>query len=207
MLLRVERLTAKNSQRKIEHHSKHPAMKFATLIFTFVVVVVCNAQPVKTLTPFNKGAIGLSVGHYSFDPGLMANVTTPYFFNNKFALRVAGGLRWSEYYLAETHESAYYSSMQAGVLYFITQEDRVRVYSEVGFNIVFPNAVFSDKEKVTGMQGLLGLDFFTFSREEFGMVYFVEVGYSINTAKAEKLEGQPSYANGLMAVTGFRLHF
>ena len=179
----------------------------ATLIFTLVVVVVCNAQPVTTLTPFNKGAIGLAVGHYSFDPGIMANVTTPYFFNNKFALRVAGGVRWSEYYLAETNNSTYYSSMQAGVLYYIAQEDQVRVYTELGFNIVFPNAVFSDKEKVTGMHGLLGLDFFTYSRGEFGMVYFIEAGYSANPAKAEKLEGQPTYTNGLMAVTGLRFHF
>ena len=178
-----------------------------TLIFTFVVVVVCNAQPVTTLTPFNKCALGLSVGHYSFDPGIMANVTTPYFLNNKFAFRIAGGIRWSEYYLAETDKSAYYSSMQAGVLYFVTREDRVRVYSEFGFNIVFPNAAFSDKEKVTGMHGLLGLDFFTYSRGEFGIVYFVEVGYSGNPAKAEKLEGQPTYTKGLMAATGFRFHF
>ena len=177
-----------------------------TLILTFVVVVVCTAQPVKTMTPFNKGSIGLSVGHYSFDPGIMASVTTPFFLNNKFALRIAGGIRWSEYYLAETNKSAYYSSMQAGVLYFITQEDRVRVYSELGFNIVFPNAAFSDKEKVTGMHGVLGLDFFTYSRANFGLVYFVEMGYSANPAKAEKLEGQPSYAKGLMAVTGFRFH-
>jgi len=177
-----------------------------TLILTFIVVAVCNAQPVTTLTPFNKCALGISVGHYSFDPGIMANITTPYFLNHKFALRVGGGIRWSEYYLAETDKSAYYSSMQAGLLYFITQEDRVRVYSELGFNVVFPNAVFSDKEKVTGMHGLIGLDFFTFSRGNFGLVYFVEVGYSVNPAKAEKLEGQPGYANGLMAITGFRFH-
>ena len=75
-----------------------------TLILTFAVVVVCTAQPVKTMTPFNKGSIGLSVGHYSFDPGIMANVTTPFFLNNKFALRIAGGIRWSEYYLAETEQ-------------------------------------------------------------------------------------------------------
>ncbi|HET6544601.1 MAG TPA: hypothetical protein VFG46_29150 [Chryseolinea sp.] len=177
-----------------------------TLILTLVAVVVCTAQPVKTMIPFNKGSIGLSVGHYSFDPGIMASVTTPFFLNNKFALRIAGGIRWSEYYLAETNKSAYYSSMQAGVLYFITQEDRVRVYSELGFNIVFPNAVFSDKKKMTGVQGLVGLDFFTYSRENFGLVYFVEMGYSVNPATAEKLEGQPNYANGLMAVTGFRFH-
>jgi len=177
-----------------------------TLILTLVAVVVCNAQPVKTMTPFNKGSIGLSVGHYSFDPGIIASITTPYFLNNKFALRIAGGIRWSEYYLAETDKWAYYSSMQAGLLYFITLEDRVRVYSELGFNVVFPNAVFSDKEKVTGMHGLIGLDFFIFSRENFGLVYFVEVGYSANPAEAEKLEGQPDYANGLMAITGFRFH-
>jgi hypothetical protein len=177
-----------------------------TLILTFAVVVVGTAQPVKTMTPFNKGSIGLSVGHYSFDPGIMANVTTPFFLNNKFALRIAGGIRWSEYYLAETNKSAYYSSMQAGVLYHITLEDRVRVYSELGFNIVFPNAVFSDKKKVTGVHGVLGLDFFTYSRGNFGLVYFVELGYSVNPAIAEKLEGQPTYANGLMAVTGFRFH-
>ena len=177
-----------------------------TLILTFAVVVVCTAQPVKTMTPFNKGSIGLSVGHYSFDPGIMASVTTPFFLNNKFALRIAGGLRWSEYYLAETNKSAYYSSMQTGVLYFITQEDRVRVYSEVGFNIVFPNAVFSEKKKVTGMHGSIGLDFFTYSRGNFGLVYFVKLGYSVNPAQAEKLEAQPHYAYGLMAVTGFRFH-
>jgi len=177
-----------------------------TLILTLVAVVVCNAQPVKTMTPFNKGSIGISAGHYSFDPGIMAIVTTPFFLSNKFALRIAGGVRWSEYYLAETNKSAYFSSMQAGLLYFITQEDRVRVYSEVGFNIVFPNAVFSDKEKVTGMHGLIGLDFFIFSTGNFGLVYFVEAGYSANPAEAEKLEGQPAYANGPMAVTGFRFH-
>ena len=177
-----------------------------TLILIFAVVVVGTAQPVKTMEPFNKGSIGLSVGHYSFDPGIMASGTTPFFLNSKFALRIAGGIRWSEYYLAETNKSAYYSSMQTGVLYFITQEDRVRVYSELGFNILFPNAVFSDKKKVTGMHGVLGLDFFTYSRGNFGLVYFVEVGYSVNPAKAEKLEGQPHYANGLMAVTGFRFH-
>ena len=96
--------------------------------------------------------------------------------------------------------------MQVGMLYFITQEDRVRVYSELGFNIVFPNAVFSDKERVTGMHGVLGLDFFIYSRGNFGLVYFVEIGYSVNSAQAEKLEGQPHYANGPMAVTGFRFH-
>ena len=95
--------------------------------------------------------------------------------------------------------------MQTGVLYFITQEDRVRIYSELGFNILFPNAAFSDKKKITGMHGVIDLDSFTFSRGNFGLVYFVEVGYSVNPAKAEKLEGSLTMQTGqwLLRDSGF----
>jgi hypothetical protein len=177
------------------------------IAFAFAVLLStgCIAQQIKPT--FNQFALGISAGQYYNDPGIMVNITTPYSNNGRWAARFTGGIRWFENYLLKKNIASNYSSLQAGVVCFITQEDRLRVYCETGFNILFPNLTFSAEKRILGVYGSLGLDFFVYEHDGLGIAYFFDGSMSLNPAKAYKLEGQSRYAYGFSPVMGFRFHF
>jgi hypothetical protein len=169
---------------------------------SFAVAVQGFVYAQGTEPHFNNFSLGFSAGHYKSDLGLMVSITIPS--SAKLAARFSGGVRWSENYFVEKGEHAPYTSLQAGMVWPITIQERVRVYGETGLNILFPHRAFSTKKNVPGAYGAMGLDFSIFSGTRYGIIYFFESGITLNPARAERLEEQPKYSNGFTAATGFR---
>ena len=168
----------------------------------FAIIIQGFVYAQETGPRFNNFSFGFSAGHYRSDLGLMVSITIPS--SAKLAARFSGGVRWSENYFVEKGEHAPYTSLQAGMVWPITIQERVRLYSETGLNILFPHHAFSTKKSTPGAYGTIGLDFSIFSGTHYGIIYFFESGITLNSAKAERLDGQPKYSNGVTTLTGFR---
>lgn len=186
-----------------------PMRCWRTLTAIFLIATadakISDAQDSVSL-PVSRFSIGMSVGHYHSDLGLMLTVTSPYFMN-RVATRISGGFLWSDLYFVEKSRLRRYSGLQTGLIFRITDQQRVRVYAEAGLSALFPNRTFSDKKAVSMFYGLSGLEFYFRRNWPLRIIYFIEVGVIANTNKAEKLEGQPGYCDGIMGRSGFRFQW
>lgn len=170
----------------------------STLAF-FFLLFTAGAQD----TPLNSGmGFGLQLNQYQRDFGAGLNVTSPYFANDRIALRLRGNVLFHEHPKnAETTWTAY-SNASLGVIGVVGYVGNIRLYSEGGVIGLFPSATFSSESSHFGGYGLFGFEFFFNNRGN----YFIEIGGVGTGAKADKLPDKPLFSNGLVIGTGFRFH-
>ncbi|MEA3317871.1 MAG: hypothetical protein U9R54_07930 [Bacteroidota bacterium] len=149
---------------------------------------------------------GFSIKQYQNDFGLGLNVTTPYFWNNRMAVRLKTSYLWYEHIPLNDTEYVWsgYQNIQFGLIGIGGMiGTSIRLYGEGGIVGIFPNSAFSDKDFVFGGYGLFGFEFYTYEKDIRTPSYYIEIG-SIGSASADKLQANPVYSNGLTISAGIR---
>ncbi len=170
------------------------------------IVIVLLALQSQAQESFNKNfGIGGQVGQIQHDFGIGLNVTTPYFANNKTAVRLKGNLVWNEHLNSNTETTwSPYSNFSLGFVQAVGELNNfVRIYGEGGAIFLFPSTEFSTKSIQFGGYGLFGFEFFF----DEHMNYFFEAGGVGTGAKADKIAENPIYSNGFLINVGVRTQF
>ena len=177
-------------------------MKKAVLI-SIILVSAFGFGHAQENTRANGFGFGMHLAQYQRDFGLGLNVTSPYFINDRTALRLRANMAWNEH-LDTSNEMTWskYSSMSIGFTNIAGQiADRIRIYGEGGIQLLFPSDLISTSNLEMGGYGLFGFEFFMSDHHN----YFIELGGLGIGAKADKLATKPIYSNGFVMNVGFRL--
>lgn len=180
----------------------------AVLFFTCLLFAQ-HAFPQTDATPApetSKPAIGISGGHYRYDPGVALEFTTRAIFQHHLSMRVKAGMLWLEDYKAIHDQWAPYYSFSAGVVYNGQVFDRARFFAELGVIGITPNPKFSDSGFVEGLYQFNGLEITLLQRKRSTTCLFFGVGPAFINAFAEKIEGRPRYGRGLHYINGLRVY-
>lgn len=181
-----------------------PAVLFLTcLLLAPQAVAQTDATPAPETS---KPAIGLSGGHYRYDPGVALEFTTRAILQNHMSMRVKAGMLWLEDYKAIHDQWVPYYSFSAGVVYNGQLFDRARFFAELGVIGIAPNPKFSDSGFVEGLYQFNGLEITLLQRKGSTTCLFFGVGPAFVNAFAEKIEGRPRYGRGLHFINGLRVY-
>lgn len=177
--------------------------KIAILIIVFSGVTMAAIAQDQNLS--KKMGFGFQLGQYQRDFNLGVNITSPYFMNERLAIRVKANYLWNEH--PDTNAEMTwtpYSNVSVGVLSMAKEIGGfLRLYGEGGVLFLFPSAEFSSENVNVGGYGLFGFEFFMDPHTN----YFIEIGGSGSGAVADKIPGKPIYSNGLLINVGFRFQF
>lgn len=177
-------------------------MKQLVILITMILL----AFQMQAQESLNKNfGIGGQVGQHQRDFGIGLNMTSPYFANEKMAIRLKGNLIWNEHMNSNSETTwSPYSNFSLGFVQSVGEiNDFVRIYGEGGAIWLFPSSQFSSKSIQFGGYGLFGFEFF-FDKH---FNYFLEAGGVGTGAKADKIEGNPIYSNGFLINVGIRAQF
>lgn len=173
---------------------------------SLAIGIAIFAIQIQAQTGLNKNfGFGGQVGQHQNDFGIGLNVTSPYFANNKTAIRLKGNLVWNEH-PDRNFEATWtsYSNLSLGFVQVVGEiQDFVRVYGESGAIFLFPSTEFSSESIQFGGYGQFGFEFF-FDKH---MNYFLEAGGVGTGARADKIAGKPIYSNGFVINVGVRTQF
>lgn len=149
--------------------------------------------------------IGGQVGQIQRDFGIGLHVTSPYFANQKMAVRLRGNVAWNQHATGELGTTwTPYSNLSFGFLQAVGEMgDFVRVYGEGGAIFLFPAQEFSSNAVQFGGYGLFGFEF----HFDAHMNYFLEAGGVGTGARADEVTGEPIYSNGFLMNVGVRVQF
>lgn len=169
----------------------------STFAFFFFLLTTAIAQE----TPLNNGlGFGFQLNQYQRDFGAGLNLTTPYFANERVAVRLRGNVLFHEHLEDASTTWTPYANASVGVIGVVGYVGDIRLYSEGGLIGLFPSDAFSSEGSHFGGYGLFGFEFFFNNRGN----YFIEIGGVGTGAKADKVPGKPVFSNGLVIGTGFR---
>ncbi|HEY0656271.1 MAG TPA: hypothetical protein VGD65_24220 [Chryseosolibacter sp.] len=174
--------------------------------FTFIPDTLGQSTTIGTASRKGAVSIGISAGHYDYDPAIGLEVTSPGILNN-FRFRLKVNHNWSERYQAASGHWANFNSYWCAFIYNTDAVDRTRIFLESGAYLIQPNKVFSSAKMHTGCFAAIGVEFFVApnTRERFS--YFFSGGFAAINARADKLEGRPHYGHGFIFTNGFRYFF
>lgn len=155
-------------------------------------------------TPVGNGAsAGVQLNEYQQDFGMGAHLTSPWFANQKIAVRSRNNVLFHEHLQdGETTWTPYLNATLGVAGKTGSIGDFIRLYGEGGVVGLFPNKIFSSKAFEFGGYGLFGFEFYMNPDAN----YFIEIGAVGTGAKANRISGSPIYSNGLTISTGFHCH-
>jgi hypothetical protein len=177
----------------------------------FALASVCYSQTKTESTQdvnvaASRPSVGFHLNQFQNDFGLGLDLTSPYFFKHRIALRASANWQWLQSISPTTmvNDWASYQAFKVGVTGFRTSiTTGLYIYSEGGVVLVLPDQIFSDESSVMGGYGLFGFEFF--ANKSF--CYYLEMGGMGLGEVAEKALYKPIYSNGFTASVGFRIHF
>ena len=150
----------------------------------------------------NNLEIGLNLSQYQQDFGLGLHLISPYFFNEKVAIKAGVNLQWFENFNGTKTTWTTYQNFQLGIRGRSTIViDKIFIYGEGGVLTILPNSDFSSQGSVFGGYGLFGFEF----KPTPKFAYFIELGGVGTGATADKIAGEPIYSNGFLTNVGFRI--
>ncbi len=152
----------------------------------------------------NTPGVGIAINQFQRDFGIGLNLVSPYFANNKVAIRAGANLQWLQHIKDNETTWSPYGSFQLGIRgRQPIIEDKIYLYGEGGSTVLLPNSNFSTEKTHWGGYGLFGFEFWATGK--FG--YYAELGAMGTGAKADKLPAAPIYANGFTSSVGCRINF
>lgn len=155
----------------------------------------------------NNGlALGFHLNQHQNDFGLGVNVTSPYFLENRLAVRLRGDMNWHQHINVSSNNTTWspyfnFSLGFIGVGGYIGEH--IRLYGEGGVIALLPSDDFSNESSHIGGYGLFGFEFFMSPNRN----YFIELGGMGVGATADKIPGEPIYSNGFLTNVGYRYQF
>ena len=179
-----------------------------TILFCSILFSVdCLAQPQSTEDPRRQCSFAITASRFGNDDGLGVEFGTPSLFANRLSLRMKANTVWLGSYKAATNQWARYQSVGASLVYNVAMIERSMFYTELGTQVIFPDVKFSNESHVPAWYFLTGLDLFFKINSHVKFTYFFAGGVITSDAHAEKLEGNPHYANGFLFSNGLRVYF
>ena len=179
------------------------AILFCAIIFS----VTCLAQPQSIDDPRKQCSFSITAGRFGSDDGLGVEFGTPSLFANRLSLRMKANTVWLESHKDATSQRARYQAVGASLVYNVAMVKRSMFYTELGSQVIFPNAEFSNESRVPAWYILTGLDVFFKLTSHVKFTYFFAGGVISSGAHAEKIEGSPHYADGFLFSNGLRVYF
>ncbi len=178
-------------------------MKITLITVLITISLSVDAQDEQKMNS-NLG-MGFHLIQNQRDFGLGINLTSPYFANNKIAIRARGNFMWYEH-LDNNGTTTWtpYSNLSIGIIGVGGEIGNfARLYGEGGLLVLLPSGDFSSESTDIGGYGLFGFEFFMNSSSN----YFIEIGGVGTGATADKIPDNPIYSNGLMISVGYRYTF
>ncbi|HEX8040549.1 MAG TPA: hypothetical protein VF490_15425 [Chryseosolibacter sp.] len=148
-----------------------------------------------------------ALAHYGYDPALGFEITFRPIIRNQFAFRLRGNIQMMEAYKAADDQWVAYQSFGIGMVYRVDVSETARFYAELGGFALLPDRRFTSKKFLQGIYQLNGLEIYFSKKQTRNLAFFIALGPSLINARAEKVEGQPRYGNGLIYMNGVRLYF
>src|SRR6056297_3254991 len=146
-------------------------------------------------------SMGMQVGQIQQDFRTGLNLTSPYFANNRVAVRMRGNLAYHQHSDGEHETWTPYFGATIGMVGVAGEIlGAMRCYGEGGIIGLIPNPDFSNEEFVTGGYGIFGFEFCF----DGPVSYFTEIGGAGTGASADLVPGEPIYSNGLIINAGVR---
>ena len=169
---------------------------------TFILFLCLSSTSTIAQMASNKLGVGFRISQIQNDFGIGLDFISPYFANAKVAIRVGGSFQWLEHLLGTEITWTPYQNGQIGIRgrQFLV-DNRIFVYGEGGFMIIFPNDEFSSESSEFGGYGLFGFEFKPY--DKFG--FYLEVGGAGTGATADKIVSKPIYSNGFLTSAGCRI--
>lgn len=181
-------------------------IKIKPVCFALFILLILSFSSYAQDKNINKNvAIGFQLGQYQEDFGLGFNLTSPYFIDDRLALRLRFNNMWNEH-LDKSNNTTWtpYLNVSFGIVSIAGEiNDFMRLYSEGGILVLFPPDKISSENFEIGGYGLFGFEFYMSPYTN----YFIEMGGAGTGAKADKIIGKPIYSNGFIINTGFRVQF
>ncbi len=173
------------------------------VLLVLIIVFGMNAIKAQEM-PINKGlGFGFQLSQFQRDFGVGLNFTSPYFANEKIAVRLKGNLVYNENVQDSITKWTPYTNLSIGLVGASGKiGDYIRLYGEGGILGLFPSNEFSSNQFEFGGYGIFGFEFFMNNSSN----YFIEIGGVGTGAIADKIALKPIYSNGLLISTGFRMH-
>lgn len=174
------------------------------LLLVLIMVFGINTLKAQEKPIKNTLGIGFQLSQFQRDFGIGLNLTSPYFVNEKIAIRLKGNLIYNENVQDSITKWIPYSHLSFGIIGVGGKiGENIRLYGEGGVIALFPSNKFSSNKLEIGGYGLFGFEFFM----NRGSNYFIELGGVGTGAIADKIVLKPIYSNGLLISTGFRIYF
>ena len=173
-----------------------------------VIIIILGAMlhlNAQNEPPENEGfSAGVGLTQHQEDFGIGAQITSPYFGRNHFAIRLRGNLLWNQHVSGTKTRWSSYTNVSLGMI-GVTGKlgDFARLYSEGGLVLLFLPDRISSEHSVIGGYGLLGFEFFNSPQTN----YYLEIGGIGTGATADLNESEPIYSNGFLINVGFRYRF
>jgi hypothetical protein len=148
----------------------------------------------------SRMALSFSLQEWGNEFGTGFQITSPWFWHEKTAVRLGGSALWKQ----DANWATFYA-LRLGLVgaTFMRNED-IRLYGEGGFLFLFPSASFDSDPFAFGGYGHFGFEFFMPKAiASLSSSYFIELGTNGVGAKTDK--GQ-LYLNGFSVSTGLRVY-
>lgn len=179
-------------------------MKRMLIVVALIMLCSVIAESQEESKISNSFGVGFQLGEIQDDFGIGLNITSPYLFDNRFAIRARANFVWNEHLDGIETTWTPYTNASLGFIGVAGKiNDYIRLYSEGGLILLFPSDDFSDGELVLGGYGLFGFEFYHIRN----LNYFIEIGGVGTGAKENTIAARPIYSNGLMINAGLRVHF
>lgn len=175
-------------------------MKSIVLI-PFLLLGAPEIMSAQTSTIPNGTTAGIQLNQYQQDFGMGIYLTSPWFANQRIAIRTRGNVMFHEHLQnGETTWTPYLNTSLGVAAITGTVGDFIRLYGEGGIIGLFPSEEFTLESFEFGGYGLFGFEFYMNRTSN----YFIEIGGLGTGARADNVLNSPIYSNGLLLSTGFR---
>lgn len=172
------------------------------LFLPFILFGLTETISAQSSTIHNGTTAGIQLNQYQQDFGMGVHLTSPWFANQKIAVRARGNVMFQEHFQNQGTTWTPYLNTTLGVAGMTgTVGEFIRLYGEGGVIGLFPSDEFSSESFEFGGYGLFGFEF----HMNLHSNYFIEIGAVGTGAQADQVFGNPIYSNGLTISTGFRI--
>ncbi len=157
---------------------------------------------------FNDMSLGYILCENGNDFGLGLSITSPYFFNNGIAIKLAGLLMFNSFIDSDYDQWQMYYATKLGFVGGSMINDKIRVYGEGGAILLIPNSTVSSQDYMFGGYGSFGFEFLMTTR----MSFYSELGANGIAINGDSLDtNSPDYKriyfNGFAINVGLRFYF
>lgn len=177
-------------------------MRTITKLTLVCLLLILQKTHAEEPTLKNGFQIGFQLSQNQNDFGFGLNITSPLLAHQSLGFRLKSNMMFYEHVDSGAYTWSPYTNVSVGIIGIGGHiANRIRLYGEGGFLLIFPSPAFSSETTNFGGYGNFGFEFFMTN----SFNYFIEIGGIGSGATADKVAFSPIYSNGLSINVGFRI--